>query len=550
MLTHLSVSNYALIESLELDFMKGFTVITGETGSGKSILLGALGLALGNRAEADALLDKEKKCIVEAVFSLSNIDLSGWFIQHELDYSSECVMRREIATTGKSRAFINDTPVNLSVMKELGEQLIDIHSQHESLHLTESTFQLMMLDHLAGTQNRLSDYRKMYKEYRETCRQLEDLRIVLHDNIAEQDYIRYQYNELKEARLSVEEYVDLEQQLTAFTHAEEIVQALFGSIQLLHEHDQSVISQTAEARVMIRKVESYLPLLADVGQRLDYVLIELKDIARELNQMADQSAHDPHEIQRIQERIGLINQLMIKHRARGIEELIALKQQFEARMDDSFQLEEQIEHLEQKEKILKKDTETFAAELSYARNAVSERIGDEVTAVLKGLGMPNAVFQVQLNALEVPGPDGIDKVRFLFSANLGGQVQDISRIASGGEMSRLMLAVKSLLAKHNMLPTIIFDEIDTGVSGEVASRMGRIMAVMSEGKQVISITHLPQIAGKAKQHLYVFKVEQALNTRTKIETLDTNQRVREIARLLSDDVVTEASIKAAIELMN
>lgn len=550
MLTRLHVSNYALIESLELEFKQGFTVITGETGAGKSILLGALGLALGNRAETDVLLDKQKKCYVEAVFFLNNADLKEWFAHNELDFSQECVMRREIAVNGKSRAFINDTPVNLSVMKELGEQLLDIHSQHESLHLTESTFQLMMLDHLAGTHTRLSDYRKAYKEYRETCKKLEEIRKERQNNIAEQDYIRFQYNEFKEAGLSVEEYTELEQQLTAYTHAEEIAQALYGSTQLLNEQEQSVLNLLAEARVMIRKVESYLPALVEIGQRIDPVLIDLKDIAREINQMADQWSLDPKEIQRIQERLGLINQLMMKHRARAIEDLIVLQRQFEVRLADSDQLDDQIEHLVQKQRKLEKDTESIAAELTYSRKAVSERVGDEISKVLKSLGMPNAVFQVLVSALEKPGPDGADKVRFVFTANLGGQVQDISRIASGGEMSRLMLAVKSLLARHNMLPTIIFDEIDAGVSGEVASRMGRIMSAMSEGKQVISITHLPQIAGKATHHLFVFKIEQAGHTRTKIETLDRNQRIREIARLLSDDVVTEASMNAAIELMS
>jgi DNA repair protein RecN (Recombination protein N) len=549
MLTQLTVSNYALIESLELEFKQGFTVITGETGAGKSILLGALGLAIGNRAETDVLLDKGKKCFVEAVFSVGKLDLHEWFVANELDFADECVMRREIGTNGKSRAFINDTPVNLSVLKDLGEQLIDIHSQHESLHLSESTFQLKMLDHLAGTQPRLTDYRKIYREFMETQRLLGELKEVQRNNQAELEYVQFQFDELKDAKLSAEAYFEMEKQLLALSHSEEIAQAMFGSVELLQDNDQSVLLKLSELRTMIRKVEEFLPNLADLGQRIESATIELKDVTRELSLMSDHWSHDPSEIERIGERLGQINQLMVKHRVRGIEELISLRDQFEGRLAHSDQLEEQIERLNKQFKILNKDLLLVSAEISYARKSISTRVGEEITGVLRSLGMPNAVFQVLIEELEKPGPDGSDRVRFVFSANLGGVVQEISKIASGGEMSRLMLAVKSLLARKNMLPTIIFDEIDAGVSGEVAARMGRIMAAMSEQKQVVSITHLPQIAGKARHHVLVSKVEQEQQTRTHIDVLNQESRIKEIARMLSDDQLTEASMKAAIELI-
>lgn len=549
MLTQLTVSNYALIESLELEFKQGFTVITGETGAGKSILLGALGLAIGNRAETDVLLDKGKKCFVEAVFSVGKLDLHEWFVANELDFADECVMRREIGTNGKSRAFINDTPVNLSVLKDLGEQLIDIHSQHESLHLSESTFQLKMLDHLAGTQPRLTDYRKIYREFMETQRLLGELKEVQRNNQAELEYVQFQFDELKDAKLSAEAYLEMEKQLLALSHSEEIAQAMFGSVELLQDNDQSVLLKLSELRTMIRKVEEFLPNLADLGQRIESATIELKDVTRELSLMSDHWSHDPSEIERIGERLGQINQLMVKHRVRGIEELISLRDQFEGRLAHSDQLEEQIERLNKQFKILNKDLLLVSAEISYARKSISTRVGEEITGVLRSLGMPNAVFQVLIEELEKPGPDGSDRVRFVFSANLGGVVQEISKIASGGEMSRLMLAVKSLLARKNMLPTIIFDEIDAGVSGEVAARMGRIMAAMSEQKQVVSITHLPQIAGKARHHVLVSKVEQEQQTRTHIDVLNQESRIKEIARMLSDDQLTEASMKAAIELI-
>jgi DNA repair protein RecN (Recombination protein N) len=549
MLTQLTVSNYALIESLELEFKQGFTVITGETGAGKSILLGALGLAIGNRAETDVLLDKGKKCFVEAVFSVGKLDLHEWFVANELDFADECVMRREIGTNGKSRAFINDTPVNLSVLKDLGEQLIDIHSQHESLHLSESTFQLKMLDHLAGTQPRLTDYRKIYREFMETQRLLGELKEVQRNNQAELEYVQFQFDELKDAKLSAEAYLEMEKQLLALSHSEEIAQAMFGSVELLQDNDQSVLLKLSELRTMIRKVEEFLPNLADLGQRIESATIELKDVTRELSLMSDHWSHDPTEIERIGERLGQINQLMVKHRVRGIEELISLRDQFEGRLAHSDQLEEQIERLNKQFKILNKDLLLVSAEISYARKSITTRVGEEITGVLRSLGMPNAVFQVLIEELEKPGPDGSDRVRFVFSANLGGVVQEISKIASGGEMSRLMLAVKSLLARKNMLPTIIFDEIDAGVSGEVAARMGRIMAAMSEQKQVVSITHLPQIAGKARHHVLVSKVEQEQQTRTHIDVLNQESRIKEIARMLSDDQLTEASMKAAIELI-
>ncbi|MDP3463907.1 MAG: DNA repair protein RecN [Bacteroidales bacterium] len=549
MLTHLSVSNYALIESLELDFNRGFTAITGETGAGKSILVGALGLALGNRADLDVLLDKAQKCIVEAVFDISALFLADWFLQNELDFTEECIMRREISPAGKSRAFINDSQVNLAVMKELGEQLIDIHSQHESLHLGEATFQLRMIDSLAGTHGRRQTYHKLFSELQFTIAKLTKLHEQRQKSLAERDFMKFQFDELTQAKLSVEVYREMEQRIDVLNHAEEIAQALFASDQLLTGAESSVLVQVSEVMHELRKIRFYMPQLEELTQRLESCQIELKDITAEINHLEKSENYDPLELERLNQRIGLITHLMHKHRLNDIESLIALMHSFEEKLLEADSFDEQIERFEKQLTVLDKDVNRLADELSHARTAVLPNVEQQITQILQSLGMLSAQFRVQLEPLNKPGPDGKDKIRFLFTANRGSQPDDISRIASGGEMSRLMLAVKSLLSEERMLPTIIFDEIDSGISGEVAAKVGRIMASMAHNKQVISITHLPQIAGKAHFHLLVYKVEDQTTTRSFISQLDKNKRVEEIARMLSDEHPTDASLRAAAELM-
>lgn len=549
MLKNLHVSNYALIEELDIAFEDGFTAITGETGAGKSILIGALGLALGNRADVAVLMDKTQKCVVEAVFNVEDLGVAEWFQQNELDYQHECFLRREINTAGKSRAFINDTPVNLTTLKELGEQLIDIHSQHESLHLGESTFQLRLVDGMAANHLMLENYQLCYAEYQSTLALLNELNARKAKLDTEKAFIQFQFDEIHGAGLSSEEYDLLRERLEILNHAEEIAQGLFSANEALNRAENNVLGQIAEAANALRRIKGYMPAVLALFERIDVCSIELRDVARELDQLEEKAGFDPEEMERTNNRLGIYAHLMQKHRLQSVDQLLELQQSLDLQLSASTDIDNQIARYESQLKVLQQDIKLHAERLNASRKAVVPYMSEQMEELLKQVGMPNARFEVLVEPLQQYGPDGKDRVRFLFSANKGIAPDDISKMASGGELSRLMLAVKSLLSEKKLLPTIIFDEIDTGISGDIAAKVGRIMAAMAKGKQVISITHLPQIAGKAHQHLYVYKTDDELKTKSMIVRLDQVRRVEEIARMLSDDAPTTASLNAAKELI-
>lgn len=549
MLQQLRISNYALIEELDIDFDKGFSVITGETGAGKSILLGALGLVLGKRADTQALMDKSKKCIVEALFNVSGLELQWFFEAHELDGGGECIMRREVSPNGKSRAFINDSPVNVKQMRELGRLLVDIHSQHESLQLSEASFQLQVLDNLADNQLERSEYETLYTQYNQLSGKIESLRNEAARKKAEEDFTRFQYEELENANLIAGEYALLESRLTTLKHAEEIAGGLYQAAQLLEDSDGAILDKLNELQSVMQKLRQYLPAAAELTARCESSLIELKDIAREINDLGTETQFNPEEIAQAGQRLDVLNHLIHKHQLTSGDELIALRDRLFTQLNDIEHMGETIETLEKEAKICFDALEKKGKELSLTRKKAAPILEKSVIEILQSLGMPHAAFVVHIEKRTQAGPDGYDRVQYLFSANKGGRPENMAEIASGGEMSRLMLAIKSLISQKKLMPTIIFDEIDTGVSGEIAGRVGRIMLAMSKKMQLISITHLPQIAGKANQHYLVYKREDDTRTTSLISRLDDERRLEEIAGMLSDDMPTAASRQAAKELL-
>lgn len=549
MLQQLRISNYALIQELDIVFDKGFSVITGETGAGKSILLGALGLVLGNRSDTQVLMDKTKKCIVEALFDVSGLELQWFFEAHELDGGGECIMRREISPNGKSRAFINDSPVNLKQMRELGRFLVDIHSQHESLQLSEASFQLQVLDNLADNQLEKNDYEAVYTKYNQLIRKIENLQAEAARKKAEEDFTRFQYEELEKANLISGEYALLESRLTTLKHAGEIAGGLYQAAQLLDDSEGAILDKLNELQSVMQKLRQYLPSAAELTERCESSLIELKDIAGELKDLETETQFDPDEIEQAVQRLDLLNHLIHKHHLTTGDELITLRERFCTQLNEIEHMGEALETLEKEAKILFNQLEQKGKALSLTRQKAAPRLEKSVIEILQSLGMPHAAFKVHNEKKAQAGPDGYDRVQYLFSANKGGRPENMAEIASGGEMSRLMLAIKSLISQTKLLPTIIFDEIDTGVSGEIAGKVGRIMLAMSKKMQLISITHLPQIAGKANQHYLVYKREDDTRTTSMISRLDDERRLEEIAGMLSDDVPTAASRQAAKELL-
>jgi len=548
MLQKISVSNYALIEALNIDFEKGFTVITGETGAGKSILLGALGLVLGKRADVGVLLDKEKKCIVELVFQLDNDALLAYFEQWDLEYEAECVMRREISPNGKSRAFINDTPVNLQQMKVVGGQLIDIHSQHDSLLLTDHGFQLKMLDALIPDQSLIQQYKTHYQEYNNLRKEIDKLQEDLDSSIAEMDFLRFQLDELEQAKLLEGELEELQQRLLTLDHAEEIKTTLFEVNATLQYADQPLMQQLATISQHIGRLKKYLPQATELAERMNSVHIELKDLAFELSQLEADTQFDPGELQTARERMDLINHLMHKHRINDFEQLLQLKSELNQRLTGIDNSEDLLKQKSKSLELLQKKITHLAAEIHQQRIAAALPFQESVTGLLKQLGMPYGSFKIACDKTNLLQESGQSRIRFLFSANKGIAEAEIEMIASGGELSRLMLAVKWMIAGAGFVSTVIFDEIDTGVSGEVAAKVARLMRQMAEKVQVISITHLPQIASKAHAHFFVYKAETPLRTYTNMRLLSQEERYEEVAKMLSNDAVSDVALKAAKNL--
>ena len=552
MIQRLFIRNYALIDSLEIDFRPGFTVLTGETGAGKSIILGALSLILGQRADSKAIKDAAQKTVIEGTFDVSAYEMRSFFEENDLDYelSGICILRRELSPAGKSRAFVNDTPVSLTVLKELGEQLIDIHSQHQNLLLGDNRFQLRMIDIWAGDESLLSQYRTEYKRYCDLRDSLDRLRRASEENRKEEDYLRFQYDQLCEARLQPGEQSLLEDEQEMLTHAGEIKNALYSVAQYLGGDEGGALLQMKECQSVLRSLLRIYPAVEPLSERIESAYIEMKDILGEIEDRQETVSVDPIRLQEVESRLDLIYGLQQKHHVSAIDELLSLQADLQQRLEAIDHSDEQITELQRKLSEQEKSLHTLAERLSAARHEASVGFTEKLIERARPLGMPHLRFEVEWKSKEGFDADGTESVRYLFSANKNRPMESVADIASGGEISRLMLTIKSLAADAAALPTIIFDEIDTGVSGEIADKMGEIMAGMAHYMQVVAITHLPQVASRGEYHYRIYKNDEGETTQTCIEPLNDTRRAEEIARMLSGTQLTEAALKNARELLN
>ena len=549
MLKQLHISNYALIDELNVSFESGFNVITGETGAGKSILLGALGFALGDRADTNVLYDKDKKCVVEAQFELDDETLKPLFEENELDFESDCIFRRELNPQKKSRAFINDTPVALQTMKAIGGQMVDIHTQHDSLLLTDADFQLRLLDNIAQNGTLLSEYQVEYTTHNTIKRKLNELKEMADKNTAENDYLKFQLDELDKANLKEGEYADIEQTLSVMENAEEIKTLLVTANGLMENSENSILGQVNELSSNLSRLKHLLPDTEGLDERIENLKVELKDIAYDLRRKEDDTQFDEEQLQSLQERYDLLSRLMMKHRVNDFGELIALRDNLKEKTNAFENIDEAIAQAEKQLKTSEKQLSTLAKALHDKRCQAATTFGEKVTVLVRQLAMPFAQFQVSVESQPTFGSKGSDEIRFLFSANKGIAVDDLRRVASGGELSRLMLSIKSAVSSYNYIPTLVFDEIDTGVSGEVAAKIGGIMRQMGRSLQLISITHLPQVASQAEHHYFIYKDNEGTRTQSHIRVLQHEERITEIAKMLSNDQVTPEALRAAEVLL-
>lgn len=549
MIRHLDISNFALIDSLSIDFENGFSVITGETGAGKSILLGALGFVLGERADSGVMLDETKKCVVEATFSIDDERLKPFFDENDIDYDSECVLRRELTTSRKSRAFINDTPVSLQQIKELGSQLVDIHSQHDSLLLTNSEFQLKLLDDAADNIPLLIEYQKVYRSYIFCLNELKHLREISEKNVAENDFLAFQLDELVKSNLQDDEYEDVTRRLEVLENAEEVKTLLAQSANMLQESEMSILEQLNELKSNVEHLKKFMPQAESYAERIESTRIELKDIAHDIDSLQDSTQFDQDSLETLQERFDLIQRLMLKHHVSDYAGLLEIRAELSGKVSAFANIDGQVAEKEKELKKIKVELARLAKSLSDRRLDAKKTFEKSVTEIIRQLAMPHGVFEIECSRLDDFTSVGLDKVCFMFSANKGVAPDEMSRVASGGELSRLMLAIKAVAAEKNYIPTLVFDEIDTGVSGEVASRLGDIMKLMGERLQLVSITHLPQVASKAKRHFFVFKDNSGDKTHSNIRQLTMDERVAEIAKMLSNDKITPEALKAAEVLL-
>ena len=550
MLRSLYIQNYALIEKLDISFGAGFSVITGETGAGKSIILGAIGLLLGQRAEVKAIRQGASKCVIEARFDISAYGMEPFFEENELEYEEECILRREVYASGKSRAFINDTPASLVQMKELGEQLIDVHSQHQNLLLNKEGFQLNVLDILSHNDEQLSAYQSLYREWKQAQQDLAELIARAEQNKADEDYIRFQLEQLEEANLSAGEQEELEQETDTLSHAEEIKAGLFRVGQLLTSDEGGLLAGLKESlNTMLGLQKVYSPA-TELAERLESTYIELKDVSQEVSSQEEDVEFNPERLEEVNDRLNLIYTLQQKHRVTTVEELLALTEEYAAKLAAITSYDERIGELTTLCDTLYNKVKKQAAVLTKARAGAAREVEKQMASRLVPLGLPNVRFQVEMGMRKEPGVHGEDTVNFLFSANKNGALQSISSVASGGEIARVMLSIKAMIAGAVKLPTIVFDEIDTGVSGEIADRMADIMQEMGEqDRQVISITHLPQIAARGCAHYKVYKQDNETETNSHIRRLADEERVEEIAHMLSGATLTEAALNNAKALL-
>lgn len=551
MLKRLAIKNYALIDNLDISFSKELNIMTGETGAGKSIILGALSLILGQRAESKYFFNQQKKCVIEGTFLVNGFQLNEFFAENDLDYDLETVLRREISSDGKTRAFINDTPVNLTTLKKLGEKLIDVHSQHATLEINDEDFQLLVIDTVAGNQNLLNNYREVFRSYKKSQARLKELINQSEKSKSDLDYFQFQFDELEKANLFIGEQAELEQELDSLTHAEDIKKSLVSSISVLSENEPSAIVQIKEAAVNLANAEKYNPEISILTERLNSCLIEIKDILSEIERIEQSSLINEERLQKVSDRLDLIYSLQKKHRVGSENELMAVRDQISNKLNSILFADEDIEKLKIEVDSLYKEVLTHSIQLDKTRTECIPKVEMQVMDTLTEIGMPNAVLKIVNDTLSEGKFDqnGNNQIRFLFSANKGQSPLPMNKVASGGELSRLMLSIKSLIAVHTALPTIIFDEIDTGISGEVALKVGHIMEKLSKNMQVIAITHLPQIASKGDTHYRVYKDEKGDITNTNITKLNEEERIFELAKMLSGDNPGESAIQNARELL-
>ena len=549
MLRKLTIDNYILIRKLEIDFFQGLSVITGETGSGKSILLGALNLILGQRADTASLLDKTGKCIVEGSFLIKGYELEPFFLSNDLDYDDTAVLRREINQNGKSRAFINDTPVNLSLLKELGDKLVNIHSQNSVITLNDTDFQMAILDSYAGQTDAFKLYQQGFRQFSRLTKELEECRDREAKSKGELDYYRFLLDELIKASLLAGEQEDTEQRLDILSHTEEIKSSLFQAAEKTGRAEVNILKLINEVISGLTSASRYHPAVEELSSRLRHNQIDIKDILKEIEKLEEEIQYDPDELQRLTQRIDLINRLEKKHQVNSIEELFNVTHDIENKLNEDDNLELKIKSLESRLTMAYQELREASSRISSARKGVKNKFENEVESKLAQVGMPASKFIVDIHPCKDISPGGMEEIRFMFSANKGVPPGEVSKVASGGELSRLMLTIKSMVSRKNLLPTIIFDEIDSGVSGDIAGKVGTILKTMSEGMQVIVITHLPQIAGKGEHHYNVYKADDKDITMTLIRKLKNNERVEEIAKMMSNETITSAAMKAAKELL-
>ena len=550
MLTHLLITNYALIDHLEIDFKKGLTIITGETGAGKSIILGALSLILGERADLKVIRKAENKSVIEASFNIEAYnDMEHFFEQNDIEFfDNECILRREIASNGRSRAFINDTPVTLSVLRELTLRLVDIHSQHSNMLLADALYQLSIIDSVSGNDSIKADYSKQFSQYKKLKVEIEKLKAEYEKNRQEEDYIQFQLDQIAALKLQENEDEELEREQSRLSNVNEIKQCLWSASSVLQDEDNSIVSQLSVLSRSFLQIENVDADLKELSERLQSLMIELKDFSRTISSIQDSYVDDPNELERINERLNNIYDLENKHKLSCVNELIALQHSYEEKLAVITNSDDEIKRLEEKLIIVEKEARAKAKELSLSRRKGAEIFKQELEKTAIPLGMKNLRFEIGFEDCELCA-QGMDKVEFLFAFNKQQQLMPIENTASGGELSRVMLCIKAIIAQDMQLPTIIFDEVDTGVSGEIAHKMGEMMGDISNNIQVIAITHLPQVAVKGNNHLKVYKADTDEATYTSMCELTKEERVEEIARMLSGREIDAAAINNARSLL-
>ncbi len=550
MLTTLTIKNYALIDQLQVSFSNGLTIITGETGAGKSILLGGLSLILGKRADLNSVKNLSEKCVIEATFDIANYNLKPLFKSEDLDYEPQTIIRREILSSGKSRAFINDTPVNLNSLQILGERLLDIHSQHQTLQLTNDDFQFQVIDALAENTEILNGYSNNLKNFRALKTELKSLQNQKSEAIKEHDYQSFLLNELEEAKLTIGEMTALDDEYETLNNVEDIKQRLSHSNQLLYNEEVGAIRGLTEVKLQFAKLSNYGNAYKVIFERINANLIELDDIFAEIETLQEQLEADPNRLEIVNARLQLLHNLMLKHAVADESGLIEIRDSLFKKITDTENLDSTILQKETEIKMIQAQLESDSKKIHDNRSRVIPQLTEQLETLLSELGMPNAKFQIKLHTTETFFNNGSDELEFLFSANKGGNFNELKKAASGGELSRIMLAIKSILSKYIQLPTIMFDEIDTGVSGEISNKMASIMQQMSKSMQVFTITHLPQIAAKGDTHYKVFKEDVDEVTQTQLKKLNADERIVEIAQMLGGAQLSTSAIAHAKQLLN